>query len=126
LVVRLLEMRIVAVGSLLSVSLWAYYEFVVGLLGPSILLHVICVPLILGLLCYWLLPKSESRWIGLIILPFVVPVFTLAMLEGDPAKSTLQWILLGPIAGSMGVGELIAWGVNMLRDQSKANRDAQA
>ena len=119
-------MHIVVVGTLLSVSLWAYYEFIVEYLGPSIALHLIGVPLIMGILSYILLPKTKSKWIALMILPFIVPIIPLAIDQGDPAKPGLEWILFGPIAVSMLVGEFIAWGVDILRIRSKAGGDAQA
>ena len=119
-------MHAVVVGALLSLCLWAYYEHVVEHFESSISLNLIGAPIILGILCYVLLPKAESKWIALMILPFVVPILPLAILEGDPSYPGLEWVLFGPIAFSMLIGELVAWGINIVRIRLKKGGNAQA
>ena len=114
----------------LAACLWAYFNFVADLLPGGFpggfLLHLFGAPAVLGVAAYLILRRSPGRVLWLVWLPFLVPIATIVVMEGDPAKPGLQWYFYPPLLLGIYLGEGVAWGVDWIRGRKSTNEQAQA
>lgn len=117
-------MRGALVTALSAFLMWLYFEFAASSLPPGILLHFVIVPAAFGVAAYFSLHGASGTYVWQVLLPLVVPLSPILLIEGDPAKPGLEWILYWPLVLAIFAGEVVAWGVKKLLDRN--NERAQA
>jgi hypothetical protein len=97
---------------------FAYFEFIARHLphGTSVVpvLGLIILPVVLGGFAYLGLRSVRWRIAWLIALPILVPLPTLLLLGGDPAKPGLENVIYVGIVLVMVIAEAASWLIDRL------------